>query len=133
MKNAGILFALVFGSAFVNAATFTVTSNGNSGVGTLSQAILDANATAGADRIEFNLAANRRTITLIDNLPEITETVVLDGTTQPNFAGTPIITIAGTVNASAPRTRLLRLTTTGSTIKGLIFNNLNQNDSGQRS
>ena len=39
------------------AATFTVTNTADSGAGSLRQAILDANATAGADVIEFNIAS----------------------------------------------------------------------------
>src|SRR5262249_42358883 len=41
-------------SASAQAATFTVTTLNDSGVGSLRQAILDANATAGADTITFS-------------------------------------------------------------------------------
>ena len=38
-------------------AVFTVTNTNDSGAGSLRQAILDANATAGADEIRFNIPA----------------------------------------------------------------------------
>jgi len=53
--------------AALRAATFTVTNTNNSGAGSLRQAVLDANAAAGADVIQFNEAgtfAAARTITL---------------------------------------------------------------------
>ena len=39
----------------VQAATFTVTNTSDGGPGSLHQAILDANANAGTDTIEFNI------------------------------------------------------------------------------
>ena len=38
-------------------ATFSVVNGDNAGIGSLRQAILDANASAGADLIDFNVAA----------------------------------------------------------------------------
>jgi parallel beta-helix repeat protein len=77
-------------------ATFTVTSVANSGAGTLRQAITDANAAAGADDIVFNIAgAGVKTINLRSALPVITETVSIDGGTQPGFANLPLIAING--------------------------------------
>jgi hypothetical protein len=66
------------------AATFTVTNTADSGAGSLRQAILDANATAGADVIEFNIAsAGVQTITPATPLPTISETLTLNGYSQP--------------------------------------------------
>ena len=62
------------------AAVFTVTNTDNSGVGSLRQAITDANAIAGADTIAFDIVgAGQKTITVISLLPVITETVTVDG------------------------------------------------------
>ena len=47
------ILILSFTMAPANAATFTVTNNGDSGSGSLRQAVLDANSAAGADTIEF--------------------------------------------------------------------------------
>jgi FG-GAP-like repeat len=54
----GLLSILILSTASVaiNAATFTVTNNADSGSGSLRQAVLDANSAAGADTIEFAFA-----------------------------------------------------------------------------
>src|SRR3989442_9321734 len=74
--------------------TFTVTNTQSSGAGSLAQAILDANANPGADTIAFNIPGSgpRRIIAV---LPAITDTVTIDGRTQPGYSGTPIITLDG--------------------------------------
>jgi CSLREA domain-containing protein len=88
-------------------ATFTVTSNADPGDGncldgscTLRDAILAANGTAGADTIAFNLPSGQLTITPTTPLPPITETVTIDGTTQPGFDGTPIVELNGAAISS---------------------------------
>ncbi|MEO6064749.1 MAG: right-handed parallel beta-helix repeat-containing protein, partial [Lysobacterales bacterium] len=79
------------------AATFTVTSTASFGAGTLRSAISQANAAAGADTIVFNVAgAGVRTITLASALPTLSGGLVVDATTQPGYAGTPLIAIDGT-------------------------------------
>src|SRR6267378_6088620 len=68
--------------------TFTVTSVADSGPGTLRQAILDANANAGADTIVFNIPGSGvHTISPATALPTITDAVVIDGYTQPGTSG----------------------------------------------
>jgi hypothetical protein len=65
-------------------AIFAVTNTNDSGVGSLRQAIIDANASPGADAIYFDIpTAAVPTITLLSALPAITGAVTLDGTTQP--------------------------------------------------
>lgn len=88
------------------AATFTVTKTVDDGTtGTLRWAINQANATAGYDVINFNILPVGNTfetfgtnswalITITSALPQITETVLIDGSTQPN---TNIGSIAGQV------------------------------------
>jgi CSLREA domain-containing protein len=82
-------------------ATFTVNSNADPGDGncdescTLREAILAANDTAGADTIAFNLPSDELTITPTTPLPSITDSVTIDGTTQPGFEGTPIVELNG--------------------------------------
>lgn len=76
-------------------ATFTVTSNANTGIGSLRNAITQANNNPGADIIAFNLPAGSRTIALTSALPSISGQVTIDGTTNPGYAGAPIVEITG--------------------------------------
>ena len=103
------------------AATFMVTNTSASGPGSLQQAILDANAASGLDMISFQIPGTGvHTITPANALPSITDPVVIDGTTQPGFAGMPLIEVNGT-NADATSDGL-RLTAGNSTIRGLAIN-----------
>jgi hypothetical protein len=104
----------------IQAAAFVVSSTGDSGAGTLRQAILDANASGGLDTISFSiLGAGVHTITPLTPLPAVTDPVIIDGTTQPGFAGQPLIEINGT---SAGANAGLRLTAGNSTVRGLVIN-----------
>ncbi|QDU23854.1 FG-GAP-like repeat-containing protein [Urbifossiella limnaea] len=65
-------------------AVFTVTTTADTGPGSLRQAIADANAAAGADEIRFNIPGGGvHTIRPTTSLPDILDTVVIDGYTQP--------------------------------------------------
>jgi len=69
-------------------AVFTVTSNADSGPGTLREALTlaAANGSAEKDFIYFNLpdlSEAGRTITILTDLPNLTSNLVIDGTTQP--------------------------------------------------
>jgi hypothetical protein len=103
----------------VAASTFTVTSTSDSGPGSLRQAILDANSNAGADVITFNINSGVQRITLLSLLPGITDPVTIDGTSQPGFAGVPIIEVT-------PDPQLigdgLYITVGNSTVRGLVLN-----------
>ena len=101
-------------------ATFTVTNAADSGLGSLRQAILDANAVPGPDMIRFLIATGAQTINLASPLPVITGAVLIDGTTQPGFAAGPLIELNGAgagFNANG-----LWLTGGGSAVIGLIIN-----------
>ena len=76
--------ALATGIAAIpaQAAIFQVTQIGNSGAGSLRQAILDANAAAGADTIQFNLGVIPTPpvyFNLMSSLPAITGDVTIIG------------------------------------------------------
>lgn len=86
-----VLFLLLW-PTLLFADTFTVTSNANSGPGTLREALQKAsdNGTANQDLISFNLglSISQRTIILSSELPNVSSNLVIDGTTQPgNFMG----------------------------------------------
>jgi len=87
----------VFVSASASAATFTVINTNDSGGGSLRQAILDANAGgSGPYDIAFNIPGSGvQAITLASSLPTASaiSSLSIDGTTQPGYAGTPLIAV----------------------------------------
>ena len=124
--SARLVLLLLFAAAGLSAqgATFTVTSTADSGPGTLRQALADANAAPGPDTIAFAIAgAGVRTIAPATPLPGITSPVTIDGTTQPGYAGQPLIELNGS-NTVTIGLRLLA-GSGGSTIRGLIVNGFN--------
>ncbi len=101
--------------------TYTVTNTGDAGAGSLRQAILDANAHPGLNTIAFNLSGTGvQTVPLLSALPAITNPVLLDGTTQAGYAGSPLIVLSG-ANAGA-NVNGLTITAGNSTVKGLVIN-----------
>jgi hypothetical protein len=102
-----------------------VTTTSDSGEGSLRQAILNANAFAGQDTISFNiLGEGVETISLASALPDVTDSAIIDGTTQPGYTTTPIIELDG---SGAGNANGLRITAGNSTVKGLIINRFSQN------
>jgi len=85
--SAGVLGAVLLASP-AGAATFTVTTTHHSGIGSLSQAIIDANASAGTDTIEFAPGVTGM-IDLITDLPDITDSLTIRG------PGSAALTISG--------------------------------------
>ena len=106
--------------------TFTVTKTADTNDGTcdadcsLREAIIAANTNPGQDTIAFSIGSGAKTISPNSALPVINETVIIDGTTQPGFAGSPIIEIDGT-NAGVNVTGL-NLSGDHITVKGLVIN-----------
>jgi uncharacterized repeat protein (TIGR01451 family) len=107
------------------AASLVVINTQDSGLGSLRQALIDANAAQGLDTITFDIpGSGPHTITLATSLPAVTDPVVIDATTQPGYAGTPLIVLAGN-NPTAPVQDGLGLGagSDGSTIRGLALTN----------
>src|SRR5215207_10713434 len=106
-------------------ATFTVTNVGDTGVGSLRQAILDANAAPGADVVAFDIpGAGIHTITpTLDILPASTGPLLVDGATQPGYAGRPLIELSGAAGrAGGWAAAGLVLNGAGSGVRGLTVN-----------
>lgn len=104
-------------------SSFTVANTADSGDGSLRQALLDANAQAGADTIEFSIGSGEQTIRPLSVLPEITDPVSIDGSTQPGYvAGSPLIIINGGLLPAESFLDGLTLSTSNSLIKGLVIN-----------
>jgi CSLREA domain-containing protein len=68
----------------VELASLVVTNTNDAGAGSLRQAIMDANASAGVNDISFNLPAGPQTINLAGVLPDITDSVTIVNTTGAN-------------------------------------------------
>jgi gliding motility-associated-like protein len=90
-KKPLLFFLFVFISLEAFPAVFTVTSNADSGPGTLRDALTQAaaNGNSAIDYINFNLPDTThagRTIILKSNLPSINSDMVIDGSTQPGPA-----------------------------------------------
>lgn len=71
------------GVSAMHADTYTVTNTNGSGPGSLDQAIRDSNARAGQDMIVFNIPGPGVRAIDLTVLPEITDSLILDGYTQP--------------------------------------------------
>ena len=128
MKRIPVIL-LSMAAAPLVAATFTVTNTNDSGVGSLRQAILDANGAAGADTIAFNIPGPAvHTIMPASQLPTIDEPVTLDGYTQPGatpntdpngFNGVLLIEIDG---SNAGLANGLNISAGASTVRGVVIN-----------
>lgn len=72
-------------------------NDGDYSVGDLSlrEAIGLANGSVGPDTITFAIGSGMQTIELCSALPTITESLTIDGSTQPGFGGTPLIVLDG--------------------------------------
>jgi CSLREA domain-containing protein len=97
------------------ACTATGTGNGC----TLREAINAANVNPSKDTILFSIGSGLQTIALSSSLPNLSNPVYIDATTQPGFAGQPIIEINGT---SAAHCLYIPSTSSGSTVRGFVIN-----------
>lgn len=128
------------------AATFTVTTTADSGAGSLRQAILEAENSAGADTIVFDIPAGQCaangvcTVGLNTPLPLVTESLTIDATTQPRHGSAPAnvcatagspsylrvqLDFVGTPDADAEFRRILDFRTVSAsqqfTVRGIAF------------
>ncbi|MCE9564846.1 MAG: right-handed parallel beta-helix repeat-containing protein [Planctomycetes bacterium] len=126
-------------------AIFTVTNTTDGAAGSLRDAITRANASPGADTIAFAIptsdmhfvdangngkfnAGDYWSIAPTSALPAITQTVILDGWSQPGPTDNsrPVIELNGT-NAGAAVDGLTLTNHTGSRIRGLVINRFTGN------
>jgi CSLREA domain-containing protein len=98
---------------------------------TLRAAIQQANHSPGANRIRFGIGTGARTIAPLSLLPTITEAVTIDGTTQPGFAGKPLIELSGTAVGVNRRAGFDGLSIKGgnTTVRGLAISGFTANGS----
>jgi titin len=104
-------------------SAFTVTNTNDSGLGSLRQAILDADATAGTNTIAFNiLSSTDLTIRVASLLPAITHATLVDGTTQPGYDGAPVVVVNGSLFNGGFNGYGLDLSGSGIVVRGLVLN-----------
>ncbi|MGZ5295438.1 MAG: right-handed parallel beta-helix repeat-containing protein [Actinomycetota bacterium] len=126
-----LCLSLVSGLLFLpavsaNATSFVVSTIADEGQGSLRQAILDANANAGADDITFAIqGSGAQVISPQSPLPAITEQVSIDASTQPgasctSWPPTLLVRLEGSgAGANAPG--LTVAGGTGTVIEGFII------------
>jgi hypothetical protein len=110
-------------SAFSNTAqiahALVVTNTNDSGSGSLRAALLVAAGTSGAT-VSFDIPGSGPfVITLLTPLAAITSPVTIDGTSEPNYAGAPLVEIVGTNLSSSATALELASGSDGSEIRGL--------------
>src|SRR5437660_8683472 len=109
------------GHALAATTTYVVTNTNDSGAGSLRAAIMDSNAHPKGDRITFNISgAAPHTISVGSALPTITSPAVIDATTEPGYAGSPVIQIDGSTLFDVPG---LEISAGSSTVLGLDVTN----------
>jgi hypothetical protein len=90
-----------------------------SGICTLRAAIGQANASAGADTIAFNIGAGGAQTIVWPSYRYVDDAVTIDGTTQPGFSGTPLIELKAPEVSNGHG---LSIRAGSSTVRGLVVN-----------
>lgn len=92
------------------------------------EAILFANANPGIDTVRFALAGpSPDAIRPLSALPPVISPVVIDGTTQPGFSGSPIVEIDGTLAGDGVNG--LVIAAADSIVRGLVINRFKRRSS----
>src|SRR5437667_1959242 len=87
---------------------------------------MQANASAGADSVGFNLPGpGPYSIAPTSPLPAVSDTLTIDGTTQPGFSGTPIVEIRG--DSAGANADGLHLSALNNVVRGLVINRFTAN------
>lgn len=137
----GAAVLVVIATVSARAATLTVTSVADTiaadGAVTLREAMASINAGSDAnsdvaaaragsygagDAIHFGIASGAQTIAPSYALPAIAVTVALDGSTQPGYAGLPLITIDG-AGAGSQTNGLVIAASTDTTVTAIALEN----------
>ena len=116
-----MVFGFLFNAGTARGGTFTVTNTVDSGLGSLRWAITNANANSGPDTINFNIKGTAPfTISLASALPDVTDTVTIDATTQTGYSSAPVVELNGA--ATAAGSVGLQLNSGFNTVLGLAIN-----------
>ncbi len=113
-----------FENRILLSGTYTVTNTADSGFGSLRDAITTANA-GNASTIVFDLPTNAAlSIAPATPLPAISNSVVIDATTQPGYTNKPIVQLDGEFAGNANG---LEIDAGNVVVKGLVINNFAMN------
>jgi hypothetical protein len=115
--------------------TFWVTNTNDGGPGSLRAAISDAQVyesfqgfdTTAPNVIAFHIGSGKQTIALKSSLGRLPDAIVVDGTTQPGYAGKPLIELDGA--GAGPYADGLDLVY-HDTVRGLVINRFNRSGIG---
>jgi hypothetical protein len=114
-------------------STFLVSNTGDSGPGSLRQAIIDSNNAVGpTNTIDFDISRTGvQTFFPLTPLPAISNPVLIDGSSQPGYAGTPLIELNGSQAESVYPGSFnpvdgLTITGAGITVRGLSIDSFGQ-------
>ena len=105
-------------------ATFIVTTTSDTGAGSFRDALSKANRTTVSDVIQFKIGTGAKTITPNSVLPYVQYPVTIDATTQPGYAGRPLIEVRG--DKAGTSANGLNIGAGNSTVRGLIINRFNK-------
>lgn len=113
--------------SMLSATTFTVINTNASGAGSFLEAIDNANLTAGADNIEFNIPGmppHPIPLTIL-NTVQITEALIIDGTTQPDngYTGNCPKIIIDASTADTNLNEMISINAIDVSVYGLAFKN----------
>ncbi|MBC8374577.1 MAG: T9SS type A sorting domain-containing protein, partial [FCB group bacterium] len=123
--NVGIPDSIINGGVEIIPPGYIVRNTDDNGPGSLRQYILEANLNPGLDTIKFDIpGSGPHTIQLFSSLPTITDPIVIDGTTEPDFSGSPVIELDGSTAGNANG---LNINSGNSTVRGLVINRFAQN------
>jgi hypothetical protein len=101
-------------------STFTViNTNDDINTGSLRWAITRSDGTPGSNIIKFQIGTGAQSIAILSPLPSITVPVVIDGTSQPGFAGKPLIELNG---SGAGAARGLDIAAANCSVRDLVIN-----------
>ncbi|MEQ6121775.1 LamG-like jellyroll fold domain-containing protein [Reichenbachiella sp. MALMAid0571] len=103
---------------------YVVINTNDSGMGSLRQAIINANASSG-ETITFDIPGTGNVINLVTDLPDITSTMIIDGTTQHDWAfgdEANMVVIDGSTPSAADQSGLI-ITADDVEIYGLALTN----------
>jgi len=116
----GVLTSSAATLTTLNAIVSAVINLNDSGPGSLRQAIINANIYAGTNAIVFNIPGSGPfTISALSLLPAINNNVLIDATTQPGYAGNPVVQLSGSSLPNGTTGDGLTLNVGNSAVKGL--------------